>query len=102
MAVDLSFPGVDAGQCGASSRSEKACGRESLRQFVSGKIVNFIMTFQEIPCRRADLGNPYCRERQSSVDDRERRAAGDRTIFYCAIAISDSMSTRYRYYGCSI
>jgi hypothetical protein len=53
----------------------KLVGAKSLRQFVSGKIVNFIMTFQEIPCRRADLGNPYCRERQSSVDDKERRAS---------------------------
>jgi len=48
---------------------------KSLRQFVSGKIVKFVMTNQETPCRRADLGNPYCGERQSSVDDKERRAS---------------------------
>ena len=53
----------------------KVVGAKSLGQFASGKIVKFVMTFQETPCRRTDPGNPYCRERQSSVDDKERRAS---------------------------
>ena len=53
----------------------KVVGAKSLGQFASGKIVKFVMTFQETPCRRTDPGNPYCRERQSSVDDKERRVS---------------------------
>jgi hypothetical protein len=52
--ADASCTGT--GRSHARPAALSASGAKSLRQFVSGKIVNFIMTFQEIPCRRADLG----------------------------------------------